>query len=134
MPVFVEMTCVVCGKGKTQSTNPKTSVFKYCSTVCQQIKQMLEAVQAGKASARTLKRYLIYTEGRNCNKCKTKEWNGLPIPLELEHIDGNSLNNDLDNLKLLCPNCHAQTPTYKGANRGNGRHARRQRYAEGKSF
>lgn len=95
---------------------------------------MLEAVEAGKASARTLKRYLIYAEGHHCNKCKTKEWNGLPIPLELEHIDGNSLNNDLDNLKLLCPNCHAQTPTYKGANRGNGRHARRQRYAEGKSF
>ena len=40
------------------------------------------------------------------------------IPIELEHIDGNSENNSLDNLKLLCPACHSLTATYKGANMG----------------
>ena len=54
--------------------------------------------------------------------------------MELEHNDGNSQNNSLDNLSLICPNCHSQTPTYKGANKGNGRHYRRVRYAEGKSY
>lgn len=52
-----------------------------------------------------------------CNKCGGTEWMGLPIPLELEHRDGNSKNNSLDNLELLCPNCHAQTPTYRSRNR-----------------
>lgn len=43
------------------------------------------------------------------------EWLGQPIPLELEHRDGNSSNNELENLELLCPNCHAQT--YRSRNR-----------------
>jgi hypothetical protein len=52
-----------------------------------------------------------------CNKCGGVEWLGQPIPLELDHRDGNSKNNNLENLELLCPNCHAQTPTYRGKNR-----------------
>ena len=51
-----------------------------------------------------------------CNKCKLTTWLTHPIPLELEHKDGNHLNNNLDNLELLCPNCHAFTPTYRGKN------------------
>tara|TARA_Y100001938_G_scaffold150476_1_gene241567 strand:- start:1904 stop:2371 length:468 start_codon:yes stop_codon:yes gene_type:complete len=52
-----------------------------------------------------------------CYQCDNVEWNQQPIPLELEHIDGDHFNNDLNNLTLLCPNCHAQTPTYRGKNR-----------------
>jgi 5-methylcytosine-specific restriction endonuclease McrA len=52
-----------------------------------------------------------------CMNCKRKSWQGNPIPLELEHVDGNNKNNNLDNLKLLCPNCHALTPTYRGKNK-----------------
>ena len=48
-----------------------------------------------------------------CYQCGLKEWNNQPIPLELEHKDGNHNNNNLDNLTILCPNCHAQTPTYR---------------------
>ena len=54
--------------------------------------------------------------------------------MELEHKDGNSSNNSLDNVCLLCPNCHSQTDTYKNKNKGNGRHYRRLRYSEGKSY
>ena len=73
-------------------------------------------------------------DGYKCSCCGTHEWMGKPIVLDLEHIDGNSENNSEENLTLLCPNCHSQTPTFKGANRGNGRAARRKRYAEGKSY
>lgn len=52
-----------------------------------------------------------------CNKCGGTEWLGQLMPLELEHRDGNPDNNALGNLELLCPNCHAQTPTYRSRNR-----------------
>jgi hypothetical protein len=68
-----------------------------------------------KIKSYNLKRRLI-SEGyleHKCYKCELKQWNDKPIPIELEHKDGNSENNSLDNLTILCPNCHAQTPTYR---------------------
>jgi hypothetical protein len=53
-----------------------------------------------------------------CERCGRTEWEGRPIPLELDHIDGDRTNNLLENLRLLCPNCHALTPTYRGRNIG----------------
>ena len=61
-------------------------------------------------------------QGTICNKCTLTEWMGLPIPLEIEHKDGNHLNNSRENLEAICPNCHAQTPTYKNKNRPDGYH------------
>lgn len=52
-----------------------------------------------------------------CYKCDGIEWLGKPIPLELEHKNGNSRDNRIENLTLLCPNCHAQTETYRGKNK-----------------
>lgn len=51
-----------------------------------------------------------------CNKCRLTEWNGSNIPLELDHINGNNHDNRIENLRALCPNCHAQTDTYCGKN------------------
>jgi len=51
-----------------------------------------------------------------CENCGNTTWNNEKIPLELHHIDGNHFNNDLDNLMVLCPNCHAQTDNYCGKN------------------
>lgn len=52
-----------------------------------------------------------------CHDCSLELWKGRKIPLELHHIDGNPVNNNLDNLILLCPNCHAQTPNYRNNKR-----------------
>jgi len=54
---------------------------------------------------------------RNCESCKLSEWLGEPISLELDHKDGNKYNHKFKNLRLLCPNCHAQTHTYRGKNK-----------------
>jgi 5-methylcytosine-specific restriction endonuclease McrA len=66
-----------------------------------------------------LRRRLI-NEGvleRRCSDCKLDTWMDQPIPLELDHIDGSHQNNTLDNLRLLCPNCHSLTPTFRGKNK-----------------
>jgi hypothetical protein len=61
-----------------------------------------------------------------CMICKNTEWLGQPISLELDHINGINTDNELANLRILCPNCHAQTSTYRGKNKravgGIGRH------------
>lgn len=53
-----------------------------------------------------------------CENCQRTKWNDRKIPLELEHVNGNRLDNRIENLKLLCPNCHAQTEFYRGKNKG----------------
>lgn len=53
-----------------------------------------------------------------CEICQLTEWNGLPIPIELDHINGKNDDNRLENLRILCPNCHARTPTHAGKNKG----------------
>ena len=48
-----------------------------------------------------------------CAICERHFWVGETIPLQLDHINGNNDDNSLENLRLLCPNCHAQTPQYR---------------------
>jgi hypothetical protein len=52
-----------------------------------------------------------------CYNCNSTTWLKKQIPLELHHIDGNHLNNNLENLSLLCPNCHALTDNYRAKNK-----------------
>ena len=56
-----------------------------------------------------------YKEYR-CEKCGLTEWLGQPISLEVHHVDGDRSNNTIENFQLLCPNCHAQTDSYRGKN------------------
>ena len=51
---------------------------------------------------------------RKCELCGLKEWQNQEIPLEVHHIDGNTFNNTLENIQLLCPNCHSLTENFRG--------------------
>jgi 5-methylcytosine-specific restriction endonuclease McrA len=53
-----------------------------------------------------------------CERCGISDWREQPIELHLHHINGRRLDNRLENLQLLCPNCHSQTPNYSGRNCG----------------
>lgn len=59
---------------------------------------------------------LLIIRPHKCECCGNDTWLGKPIPLEAHHIDGDHLNNELENLQLLCPNCHAQTDSWCGRN------------------
>jgi hypothetical protein len=67
------------------------------------------------------KAWIISEQHECCNRCKNHEWLGEPIPLELEHKDGNRKNNTRDNLECLCPNCHSRTPFYRSRNTKSSR-------------
>lgn len=125
--------CIECNKELTKKQN------LFCTTRCHadhKFKVNLNVwLDTGEApSNRSIRKYITHLDGYKCSCCGLSDWNGEPITLEVEHIDGNSEDDCRENVCLICPNCHSQTDTYKGKNRGNGRHARAQRYRDGKSY
>lgn len=59
---------------------------------------------------------LVYLRGHKCEQCGFSMWNNQLIPLEIHHKDRNSLNNTLENIQLLCPNCHSITDSWRKPN------------------
>lgn len=119
----VEKFCANCGASIRSDR-------KYCNRRCQseyQKKRKYENwVNAGESpNVATMKRIIIEKRGHVCEQCGTESWNGLAVPLDMHHIDADATNNDINNLQLLCPNCHAQTESYCSRNYGNGRNYRR---------
>ena len=66
----------------------------------------------------SLKPHLIKERGHKCEECFLEAWRGVPVPLEVEHLNADRTDNRKDNLKLLCCNCHALTPTWRGRKAG----------------
>ena len=75
-----------------------------------------------------VRRYMFKLHENKCQECGWSKINPITgnIPLQVDHIDGNSKDSQFNNLKLLCPCCHSLTPTYGSLNRGNGRKNRKQ--------
>lgn len=64
--------------------------------------------------SKVLKSWLLDERKWECEECGISKWNKKDLPLEIDHIDGVRTNNMRDNLKILCPNCHSQTNTWRG--------------------
>ena len=122
----------------------KASQLVYCSNACHRASLRRTAIdewlRTGSVVVRAEPRhfvrlYLHEQQGGRCAICQVpREWNGGPLTFVLDHVDGDSTNNRRDNLRLVCPNCDSQLPTYKSRNRGKGRHSRRVRYENGQSY
>lgn len=61
-------------------------------------------------------RRVMLEQNNCCLKCGLNEWQGEKITLELDHVNGDNKDNSRENLRYLCPNCHSQTPTWRGRN------------------
>lgn len=86
----------------------------------------MQLFQLGKLKyRRDLRQCLITSNGNQCSICHLPGlWQEKPLVLAVDHIDGDAANNQPNNLRLLCPNCNSQTPTFCGRNFGKGRQAR----------
>lgn len=118
-------TCKLCG------TELESKIKKYCTNACQQEYQRREKIREwleggnpqGTTIPKPIRLYLLDEAGYACTQCG---WSGTnPVSgktvLTIDHTDGNATNNTRGNLRVLCPNCHAMTPTFGALNKGNGR-------------
>lgn len=120
-----KVPCKNCGR-------PVTKERSFCSSKCcgayhKRLKER-EIEKGISSNPRIIKAYLIKNRGIRCEICGISTWTGSPVPLVMDHIDGNPTNNSLSNLRLICGNCDMLLPTFAGKNKGNGRYYRRERY------
>lgn len=133
------MRCKTCLKQLAKSQKV------YCSTACQSEYQYQIYITEWRAGLRNgargvhtqnfsrhVVRYLLDKYDHKCSQCGWDKINPLTklCPLEIDHIDGDSNNNSESNLRILCPNCHSLTPSYKNLNKGAGRAWRREKYVK----
>lgn len=115
----------------------KSKTLKFCSNKCYNIhrtqKIKLKIIDNKTVTWRQIRKHLLETVG-HCQECGIPSiWNDKPLILECDHIDGDRSNNILTNAKLLCPNCHSQTETFRAKNTKNpkGKEIRALRYKNG---
>lgn len=133
------MSCLGCG-----ATLTKRHQKLFCSNRCQRAAERERNValwletgvaRPGSGVGHYVRLYLFEDQRHVCALCGCPAlWNGKELRFVLDHVDGDASNNRRENLRLVCPNCDSQLPTFKARNRGSGRAWRRQRYADGKSY
>ena len=114
--------------------NPLKERYKkvFCSNKCQmdfQHKIFMDEWLSGERKVVTknisgyIKRFLLEKYGEKCSLCGWHKKNPSTgrVPVEVDHLDGNADNNFVENVRLLCPNCHALTPSFRNLNKGKGR-------------
>jgi len=116
--------CVQCSKNFEYG---HSSTGKFCSNQCSGLYKKTEHKTKfflgllKRIERPTARKYLAEERGYKCEVCSVSDWQGKPITLQVDHINGDPSNDHPDNLRLICPNCHSQTEFLGAANKGRGR-------------
>lgn len=136
-----EHKCLNCGKELPYDKRNN----KFCSQEClndyrykntiQKVLNGENIISGASGIPKHLKRYLMELHNNKCEKCGWGEEHPIThnIPLEVHHIDGDCTNNHLDNLQLLCPNCHCLTENFGSLNKNSKRFHRKKNNKEEKA-
>jgi hypothetical protein len=116
--------CPACKKSFFKPKSGSNQVF--CSQMCRRKNYEIQISNAnrfdlnGQPSPRTVRKFLVATVGNFCALCNQngQNWCQKPLTLIVDHIDGDAYNWALNNIRLVCPNCDSQLPTFKGRNKG----------------
>jgi hypothetical protein len=117
--------CIICHKDFTANRHKAKVCSRECQDQYKREKNDNKILQNGgflsNAYNKTIRHFLIRQHGNNCMICgmDANNWQGRQLTLIVDHIDGKANNNSLDNLRIVCPNCDSQLPTYKAKNKGN---------------
>ncbi len=111
---------------------------KFCTKKCyflynkNCIKNKMNSGDCNSLDHQTIRKYLIKERGNRCESCKLEKWMNKHIPIDIHHIDGIADNNKLENLQLLCKNCHGLTDNYGSKNKNSSRNWRKEYITEQK--
>lgn len=115
--------CSFCNK--SYLSRSKNLKIKLCSKECSKKYKIFLIEKSGSFTGwwnnnKSIRKYLIEKHGNYCSICHQSgdSWNGKPITLIVDHIDGKADNWSINNIRLVCPNCDSQLPTFKGRNIG----------------
>ena len=106
----VQSKCLNCGNEFTY--NDSQSGGKYCCNACQGEYQVKSKLRIGTTLSGAMRKYLNKVLGDKCECGQGRIWNGIPLTLQIDHRNGNIKDNRIENLRLICPNCHTQTDNW----------------------
>ena len=102
--------CKNCEKEFNYYPSQKNGIW--CSNRCQGDYKIKNKFTEGTTWTYKMRGYVLRQRGESCEECGITDWNDKPISFQIDHINGIRTDNRLDNLKVMCPNCHSQTDTF----------------------
>lgn len=108
------------GKKRGGFTFDRAAIEKAAATKKRNYEAKAAATPVANLSKKLKKKRILEEQGYRCILCGIEQrWNNQPLAFHLDHVNGDRRDNSRENLRMICPNCHSQTETYCGRNKGS---------------